>query len=266
MIPAVTDSTPSSPLEALLRLPATLAAELGAALPRFADRTRAQVDFAATIVEKLRCGDLGSRLSSFGAQVPERLADVVPFEPRAAADAAAGLAATVAASSPVREVIEVVTVAASTRSGAPSEPDADEAPVAAAAPAKKAPAKKAPAKKAPAKKAPAKKAPAKKAAPAKQAAPAKKAPAKKAPAKKAPAKKAPVAAAAAPAPAPVTEPTGPVLESTLAIPGYDALAASQVVPRLESLSASDLEQVRSYELAGRGRRTILSRIAQLQAG
>ena len=48
--------------------------------------------------------------------------------------------------------------------------------------------------------------------------------------------------------------------------GYDALAASQVVPRLESLSASDLEQVRSYELAGRGRRTILSRIAQLQAG
>ena len=163
MIPAVTDSTPSSPLEALLRLPATLAAELGAALPRFADRTRAQVDFAATIVEKLRCGDLGSRLSSFGAQVPERLADVVPFEPRAAADAAAGLAATVAASSPVREVIEVVTVAASARSGAPSAPEADEAPVAAAAPAKKAPAKKAPAKKAPAKKAPAKKAPAKKA-------------------------------------------------------------------------------------------------------
>jgi len=55
-------------------------------------------------------------------------------------------------------------------------------------------------------------------------------------------------------------------EVTMAIPGYDALSASQVVPRLEGLSASELEAVRAYEEAGRGRKTVLSRIAQLQAG
>jgi hypothetical protein len=55
----------------------------------------------------------------------------------------------------------------------------------------------------------------------------------------------------------------PAVES-LAIPGYDALAASQVVQRLEGLSPGELEQVRRYELATRGRRTILGRIAQLQ--
>jgi hypothetical protein len=52
----------------------------------------------------------------------------------------------------------------------------------------------------------------------------------------------------------------------LAIPGYDALSASQVVPRLEGLNASELEAVRAYEESGRGRKTVLSRIAQLQAG
>ncbi|MBX7070008.1 MAG: hypothetical protein K1X38_11530 [Microthrixaceae bacterium] len=58
----------------------------------------------------------------------------------------------------------------------------------------------------------------------------------------------------------------PAEAGSLAIPGYDALAASQVMPRLESLTPEDLEQIRTYEAAGRGRRTILSRIAQLQAG
>ncbi len=52
----------------------------------------------------------------------------------------------------------------------------------------------------------------------------------------------------------------------LAIPGYDALSASQVVQRLAGLSAGELEEVRAYELATRGRRTILNKIAQLQAG
>ncbi|MDQ1517880.1 MAG: hypothetical protein QOE80_3710 [Actinomycetota bacterium] len=51
----------------------------------------------------------------------------------------------------------------------------------------------------------------------------------------------------------------------LAIPGYDALSASQVVQRLAGLSPEELEQVRTYETASRGRKTILSRIAQLQA-
>jgi hypothetical protein len=52
----------------------------------------------------------------------------------------------------------------------------------------------------------------------------------------------------------------------LAIPGYDALSASQVVQRLAGLAPAELEAVRDYEAATRGRRTILSRVAQLQAG
>jgi len=52
---------------------------------------------------------------------------------------------------------------------------------------------------------------------------------------------------------------------TLAIPGYDSLAASQVVQRLAGLTGPELEAVRRYELATRGRRTILSKVAQLEA-
>jgi hypothetical protein len=52
----------------------------------------------------------------------------------------------------------------------------------------------------------------------------------------------------------------------LAIPGYDTLSASHVVPRLAGLTAGELEAVRAYEAATRGRRTILSKIGQLQAG
>jgi len=52
----------------------------------------------------------------------------------------------------------------------------------------------------------------------------------------------------------------------LAIPGYDSLSASQVVQRLAGLSADELELVRAYESATRGRKTILSRVAQLQSG
>jgi len=51
----------------------------------------------------------------------------------------------------------------------------------------------------------------------------------------------------------------------LAIPGYDALSASQVVQRLAGLAPEELEAVRAYEVATRGRRTVLNRIAQLQA-
>lgn len=57
----------------------------------------------------------------------------------------------------------------------------------------------------------------------------------------------------------------PAVES-LAIHGYDSLSASQVVQRLAGLSGPELEAVRTYESAGRGRRTILARIAQLQGG
>ena len=52
--------------------------------------------------------------------------------------------------------------------------------------------------------------------------------------------------------------------AALAIPGYDTLAAPQVVTRLAGLSGDELEAVRTYELATRHRKTIISRIMQLQ--
>jgi len=51
----------------------------------------------------------------------------------------------------------------------------------------------------------------------------------------------------------------------LAVPGYDSLAASQVVPRLGGLADEELADVRRYEETHRARRTILGRIAQLEA-
>jgi hypothetical protein len=51
----------------------------------------------------------------------------------------------------------------------------------------------------------------------------------------------------------------------LPIEGYATLAASQIVPRLTTLSATDLAAVARYERANRGRRTILNRVEQLLA-
>jgi hypothetical protein len=50
----------------------------------------------------------------------------------------------------------------------------------------------------------------------------------------------------------------------LAIPGYDSLAASQVVQRLAGLATDELAAVGAYESSHRGRRTILTRVRQLQ--
>ena len=58
----------------------------------------------------------------------------------------------------------------------------------------------------------------------------------------------------------------PRSRAELSIPGYDTLSASQVVQRLAGLSPDELEDVRDYEAGTRGRRTILSKIAQLQSG
>jgi len=55
-------------------------------------------------------------------------------------------------------------------------------------------------------------------------------------------------------------------EAQLAIPGYDSLSAAQVVQRLGALADGELDAVRRYEEAHRGRRTILCKIEQLQAG
>jgi hypothetical protein len=49
----------------------------------------------------------------------------------------------------------------------------------------------------------------------------------------------------------------------LAIPDYDALSASQVVEHLEGLGDDELEAIRAYEIANRGRATILGKIEQL---
>jgi len=57
---------------------------------------------------------------------------------------------------------------------------------------------------------------------------------------------------------------GPPVDE-LAIPGYDSLAAPQVVQRLGGLSPAERDAVRRYEEAHRGRRTILSKIAQLES-
>ena len=51
----------------------------------------------------------------------------------------------------------------------------------------------------------------------------------------------------------------------LAITDYDSLSASQVVPRLEGLSAEERDAVRRYEAAHRGRKTILSKLQQLDS-
>lgn len=56
--------------------------------------------------------------------------------------------------------------------------------------------------------------------------------------------------------------TGP---SGLAIPGYDALSALQVVGRLGALRPDELEAVAAYERAHRARRTILAKASQLAA-
>jgi len=52
---------------------------------------------------------------------------------------------------------------------------------------------------------------------------------------------------------------------SLAIPDYDNLSASQVVPRLGGLTEPELDAVRRYEAGQRGRKTILNKIAQLRS-
>ncbi len=50
----------------------------------------------------------------------------------------------------------------------------------------------------------------------------------------------------------------------LPIAGYDSLSASQVVGRLATLTADELDAVESYESTHRSRRTILAKVAQLR--
>ena len=96
-------------------------------------------------------------------------------------------------------------------------------------------------------------------------------PAPSAPPSTAPATARPATSAAGGSPAHPSRPVtraraeGAVPEvGSLAIPGYDSLSASQVVQRLAGLSGPELEAVKEYEAAKRGRRTILARVGQLQ--
>jgi hypothetical protein len=63
--------------------------------------------------------------------------------------------------------------------------------------------------------------------------------------------------------APAAPDPGPDV-ADLAITDYDSLSASQVVTRLPGLTLDELEAVRAYEVAHRGRKTILNKVAQLQ--
>ena len=49
----------------------------------------------------------------------------------------------------------------------------------------------------------------------------------------------------------------------LALEGYDSLAASQIIPRLEGLQPDERESIARYEAANRRRKTILDRIRRL---
>lgn len=72
---------------------------------------------------------------------------------------------------------------------------------------------------------------------------------------------------------PVSEPAGPSVPvapvappsaDELPIPGYDTLAASQIVARLGGLHADQLAAVAAYEAAHRNRKTVLGKIEQLR--
>ena len=82
-----------------------------------------------------------------------------------------------------------------------------------------------------------------------------------APKAKPPTARASRASSTAPAPASTAAPA----VASLAIPDYDGLSASHVVNRLAGLSADELEAVRRYEASHRGRKTILSKVSQLQS-
>ena len=51
---------------------------------------------------------------------------------------------------------------------------------------------------------------------------------------------------------------------SLAISGYESLPAVNVVQRLATLTPDEIEQIRRFEVANRGRRTILAKIDVLQ--
>ncbi len=68
-----------------------------------------------------------------------------------------------------------------------------------------------------------------------------------------------------PAPSKPTRGRAAARGSALGIEGYDTLAASQVIARLDGLTARQLQAVGRHEAANRNRKTILGRVEQLTA-
>ena len=233
----------TSPFQDMLTAATGLAAEVASALPRLAQRSKDQASLIGVLLEKLGCVNATS-----GEARVSPVANIVR-------DVDLGSATTIDNDDddgrPEASVVPIRPDVATSAPAAKNAPAAKKAPVRKTAPAKKAPVKKtAPAKKASAKKtAPAKKASVKRAAPAKKASVKKAAPTKQASVKKA----APAIKAAAPR-------TG-----SLAIEGYDTLAASQIIARMEGLSTADLSAIKAHESSNRDRRTVLGRISQLLA-
>lgn len=64
-------------------------------------------------------------------------------------------------------------------------------------------------------------------------------------------------------PAPTAAPADAPSPAALPIEDYESLAASQVVTRLSALTPEGLRDVRDFEVAHRGRRTIIGKIDQL---
>ena len=198
--------------------------------------------------------EVGAELSRLVPRLVERTVSQVGFLAALADRLGCTVSERLSADQPLADVLPMPRPGARVVSAVDVEPPATgDAPGEGAAPAKKAPAT---AKKAPAT---AKKAPAT----------AKKAPAtaKKAPATATATRVAATQAAAAPTAAPTPTPAPiAVIPGELAIPGYDELAASQVIPRLDALSSDERAAIERHELANRGRRTILNRLHQLRVG
>ena len=60
-------------------------------------------------------------------------------------------------------------------------------------------------------------------------------------------------------------PETPADDSDLAIDDYDGLPAVQIIPALATLTAHERDAIRAHEATGRGRRTILGKLDQLDA-
>jgi outer membrane biosynthesis protein TonB len=223
------------------------ALEVVGLVPRLAERTAEQVSLLAALRERLGC--LNDRSGGVSRQE-----DTSARPPQLSV--LTGGATSTADSEAEAATVQTVTASATAE---PTKPAAAKQASVQQAPAKKSATKQTTANKPTKKQSAAKKTAAKSVV---KKAPAKKTPAKKAPAKKTSAKQAPVQAPTKKSVAAPPVATTP-LSGELAIAGYDTLAASQIIDRLDTLNPAELDAIGRYETANRGRRTILGKLSQL---